>query len=232
MPVSRKPVVPPPQTLDRLQLVAVTLPRKIVVVVIVRDESGSMSKFRQRQGEFIPALQRHLVEAAGPKAADLVYVLYAVVSGGVAMTEFKPLSQATEPQYQPDGETPLGTAFSAVADKFERFFEDRVFPDEATVRDFQVLAFSDLYASGEKDEETRSGIARFADAAKKYRAKVQVIAPEAASVSVSTAQALGVPEDALKFLDADPKGVLTVTFDSLLNASRKLTGSKPLRPRQ
>lgn len=232
MPVSRKPAAPVPEATDRLRLVAATLPRKIVVVVIVRDESGSMSKFRQRQGEFIPALQRHLVDAAGPKAADLVYVLYAVVSGGVATTEFAPLSRAAEPDYQVDGETPLGTAFSAVAEKFERFFEDRVFPDEVTVRDFQVLVFSDLYASGEKEAETQSGIARFAEAAKKYRAKVQVVAPEAGAVSVPTARALGVPEGEIKFLDADPKAVLTVTFDSLLQASRKVTGSKPLRPRQ
>lgn len=107
-----------------------------------------------------------------------------------------------------------------------------MFPDEVTVRDFQVLVFSDLYASGEKEAETQAGIARFAEVAKKYRAKVQVVAPEAGAVSVPTARALGVPEGEIKFLDADPKAVLTVTFDSLLQASRKVTGSKPLRPRQ
>lgn len=128
------------------------LPRRIVVFVVVRDESGSMGRWRQRQGEFIPAVAAHLIEVGGEKVGDLVYVAYFVVSGGVVATDFVPLNRAEDPSFVPDGQTPIGKALAAVADKCEGFLESRVFPEEVTVRNFEILIVSNLKATGESRE--------------------------------------------------------------------------------
>src|SRR4051812_8924420 len=167
MPVSRKPSVVSKVTsvegLERVGNAGSRLPRRLVLFVVVRDESGSMGRWRTRQGEFIPRVSRHLTDVGGPRVADLVYILYVVVSGGVVTTEFAPLGAANDPAFTPDGQTPVGQALSEVAAKCERFLEDKVFPQEVTVRNFEVLIVSDLQATGESGGETESGVKKFLD---------------------------------------------------------------------
>ena len=231
MPVSRKGsrVIPSPPTPRPLtDWVGDVLPRRIVVFVVIRDESGSMGRWRQRQGEFIPAVASHLIEVGGPKVGDLVYVAYVVVSGGVVSTDFTPLAKASDPEFNPDGQTPIGAALAAVADKVAEFFESRVFPEEVTVRNFEVLIVSDLKPTGEKEEETEAGVEKFFAMARKYRARVNLVGPSPEAMNEDLAARLDLNERGVKYLDSDPKAVLTITFDSLLSASRtSLGGSNP-----
>lgn len=203
------------------------MPRRLVAAAILVDGSGSMGPYRERQGAFVPAVLRRLVEIGGPKVAPLIYVLYAVVSGGVALSDFAPLDRAAEPPYEPGGETPLGRALSALADRCEEFFTARVFPAGSSVRDFSVLVFSDLRATGETDAETAAGVERFLEVVRKYRAKVTVVAPDPGATDLALARRLDVSERGVRFLDSDPAGILDITLDSLLQSSRKLTGSDP-----
>ena len=204
------------------------LPRRIVVFVVVRDESGSMRTWRQRQGEFIPAVAAHLIEVGGDKVGDLVYVAYFVISGGVVATDFVALSRAEDPAFIPDGQTPIGEVLAAVADKCTEFHESRVFPAEVTAKNFEVLIVSDLRATGETREETEAGVEKFLDMARKYRAKVNLVGPSPEAMDEELAGRLDVNERGVKYLDSDPKAVLNVTFDSLLAASRPaLGGSNP-----
>jgi hypothetical protein len=226
MPVSRKSVSASANG-SPLRPAVDPLPRRIVLFAVIRDESGSMRMFRQKQGEFIPAVAASLIEAGGPKVGELVYVLYVVVSGGVVATDFAPLGKAQDPAFNPDGQTPIGQALSAAAEKVEAFLQGRVFPDEVTVRNFEVLIVSDLQATGETPEETEAGVEKFVAMAKTYRAKVNLIGPDPEVMNEELAARLDVSERGIKFLDTDPSAVLQVTFDSLLNASRKLMGSNP-----
>lgn len=224
MPVSRK---------DKSPKVAVVpapapFPRRVVVVPVVRDESGSMAHWRQKQGEFIPAVGASLIEVGGPKVGQLVYIINVVISGGVAMTEFEPLGQATDPEYTPDGQTPIGTALKAVAEKCEEFFETKIFPEEVTVKNFEVLIDSDLKPTGETAEQTEEGIRAFTAMCAKYRGKVNLVGPAPEAMNDELAARLDLNERGVKFLDADPKSILKITLDSLLNASRtSLGGSNP-----
>jgi hypothetical protein len=233
MPVSRKvsnPTPTPPTTSDPLDIRRGSdrLPGRIVLYVLVRDESGSMGKWRQRQGEFIPAVAAHLLEVGGPKVGDLVYILYCVVSGGVVTTEFTPLGKAADPEFNPDGQTPIGRALKAVAQKCEAFLESKVYPQEVTVRNFEILLVSDLQATGETDEETESGVRDFLELVKKHRGNVTVVGPDPGFMNDDLAKKLDVSERGVKYLDSDPRAVLNITFDSLLAASRPaLGGSNP-----
>lgn len=225
MPVSRKA----PQTIVATRPVPERsrdrLPRRIVVFVVLRDESGSMGRWRQRQGEFIPAIAAHLMEVGGPKVGDIVFVAYFVVSGTtVVTTEFMPLGRAADPEFAPDGQTPIGTALAAVADKVAEFFESRVFPEEVTPRNFEVLIVSDLKATGESEEETRAGVEKFVAMATKYRAKVNLVGPSPEAMDEELAARLDVSGRGIKYLDSDPKSVLDITFDSILSASRTSLG--------
>jgi hypothetical protein len=204
------------------------LPRRVVVFVVVRDESGSMRTWRQRQGEFIPQVASHLIEAGGPRVGDLVYILYVVISGGVVTTEFVPLAKAADPEFVPDGMTPIGKALETVAAKVEDFFESQVLPQEVTVRNFEVLIVSDLKPNGETSEETAAGVEKFLAMAKKYRAKVNLVGPDPEAMNEELAKSLDISGRGVKYLDCDPKAVLDITFDSLLAASRPaLGGSNP-----
>lgn len=204
------------------------LPRRIVVYVVVRDESGSMRTWRQRQGEFIPQVAAHLIEVGGEKVGDLVYVAYFVVSGGVVATDFVSLNRAEDPSFVPDGQTPIGEALAAVADKCADFLESRVFPADVTAKNFEVLIVSDLRATGETREATEAGVEKFLDMAKKYRAKVNLVGPSPEAMDEALARRLDVNERGVKYLDGDPTAVLNITFDSLLAASRPaLGGSNP-----
>jgi hypothetical protein len=200
----------------------------MVVFVVVRDESGSMRPWRQRQGEFIPQVAAHLIEVGGETVGDLVYVAYFVVSGGVVATDFVALSRAEDPAFIPDGQTPIGEALSSVADKCVEFLESRVFPEEVTVKNFEILIVSDLKATGESRDATEAGVEKFVDMAKKCRAKVNLVGPSPEEMDEALARRLDVNERGVKYLDSDPTAVLNITFDSLLAASRPaLGGSNP-----
>lgn len=231
MPVSRKVSNQAPEATSEprnVQRGNDRLPGRIVLYVLVRDESGSMSKWRQRQGEFIPAVRAHLLEAGGPKVGDLVYILYCVVSGGVVTTEFTPLGRATDPEFRPDGQTPIGQALKAVAEKCEAFLQSKVYPQEVTVRNFEIVLVSDLQATGEAKEETDAGVREFLELVKKHRGKVTVVGPDPEEMNHDLAAQLDVTERGIKYLDSDPKAVLNITFDSLVAASRTaLGGSNP-----
>ncbi len=204
-------------------------PRRVVVFVVVRDESGSMAPYRQEQGTFIPAVAQSLIEIGGPRIAELVYVLYAVISGGVVMTEFQPLSKAADPNFVPDGATPIGTALESVASKCASFLENELFSNEVTVRNFEIVIFSDLHATEESPERTAAGVDAFVSFAKKYNAKVNLVGPNAEAMNRDLASRLDINERGVKYLDSDPKAILKITFDSLLSASRvTLGGSNPI----
>lgn len=203
---------------------AVRPPGRVVLYVIVRDESGSMSPWRQQQGEFIPRVAGHLIEVGGPKVGQLIYVLYCVISGGVVTTEFVPLEKAQDPAFTPDLTTPIGGGLKAVAEKCERFLRDVVFPQEVTVRNFEVLLVSDLQATGESDEETEAGVEAFLAMARKFNAKVNVVGPDPSAMNSKLAGRLDISGRGVKYLDSDPDAILDITFDSLLSASRYSSG--------
>ncbi len=232
MPVSRKPRVAPESATQPLtprtpgEPAGPRLPRRIAACAVVRDESGSMSRWRQRQGEYITTVAAHLLEAGGPRVGELVYVLNCVVSGGVTTTEFAPLSAARDPAFTPDGQTPIGQALLAVAEKIEAFLEGRVFPQEVALKTLQVLVVSDLEPTGETGEQTEAGLARFLAVAKKYNAVVSVVGPGPEAMNRDLAARLDASGRGIKYLDSDPKAVLQITFESLLSASR-LTLDRP-----
>lgn len=198
-----------------------------MLYVVIIDASGSMETWLVKQGEFIPAVRAALIERGGARLADIIHGATFVVSGGVASTEFAPLSRATDPPYTPLGQTPIGRALGEVADKLTAFLEGTVFPQDATVRNLKVLIASDLFPSGEEPAETEAGVAAFVTAMKKFNGKVTVVAPDPEAFNRELAARLDLNERGVRFLDADPKAVFNITFDSLLQAGRKLTGSNP-----
>lgn len=231
MPISRKSISGTSDPMPRLAGRSLAkwandrLPRRIVVFVVIRDESGSMYPWRQRQGEFIPAVAAHLIEVGGPRIGDLVYLAYFIVSGGVVSTEFVPLSQAVDPNFVPDGMTPIGKSLETVAAKVSEFFDTKVLPQEVTTRNFELLIVSDLKPTGESPEETEAGVEKFLAMVKKYNAKVNLVGPAPEAMNEVLAEKLDVSERGVKFLDSDPKAVLKITFDSLLSASRPAIGN-------
>ncbi len=203
------------------------LPPRLVLYVVIIDASGSMKTWLVRQGEFIPAVRSALVERGGPRVAELIYGMSVVVSGGVAASDFGPLSRANDPPYTPLGQTPIGTALGLVAEKLTVFLEQVVFPQNTAVRNLEVLIASDLFPTGEEPAETEAGVAAFVAAMRKFNGKVTIVAPDVAAVNTALANRLDLNERGVRSLDDDPKAVLNITFDSLLQASRKLTGSNP-----
>jgi len=119
-------------------------------------------------------------------------------------------------------------ALKAVAEKCEAFLHSKVYPQEVTVRNFEIVLVSDLQASGETEEETESGVDKFLELVKKHRAKVTLVGPDPGAMNHDLAGQLDVTERGIKYLDSDPKAVLAITFDSLVAASRgSLGGSNP-----
>jgi len=107
MPLPRKPDPHRNGTLDhavaRLEAVPPRrYPGRVVLFLVVRDESGSMLPWRGKQGSFVPGLLTALREAGGPRVEGLDYVFYAVVSGEVTTSGFSPLKQATDPPFEQD----------------------------------------------------------------------------------------------------------------------------------
>jgi len=202
-------------------------PRRISLVGIIRDESGSMSPYRNKQGGFIPKLLQTINDELGTRTSDLVGILYAVVSGGVAIQDSGSLTAAKDPDYQSDGDTPLGTAFLAVADKVEEFFKKTVFPGEITIPAFEFLVLSDLFATGETSEQTMNGVNSFIDVMKKYRATVRIVVPNKESYDRSIAALLDLSGKGVSILDeTDPTALFRFCFDSVKNVSRRPSGSR------
>ncbi len=238
MPVSRKPDAAKlaknePTALEevvtRLHVVPPrpTYPRRVTLFTILRDESGSMATWREKQGKFVPGLLTALTDAGGPRIADMVYLLYVVVSGTVTTTGFAPLSAAKDPVFEPDGQTPIGQGLKTLADQLDGFVKKELIANEVTVSDIKVAAISDLHATGETDDETAAGVERFLEVVKKYKADVQLIGPSEAAMNNVLAATLDVNAHGVTYLDGgDPESVFKWTFDSLLSQSRKLTGSR------
>ena len=233
MPVFRKGTTPPKDSQENIHEpprndAAARLPGRIVVLAVIRDESGSMSHWRQRQGDFIPQVAAHLIEVGGPKVGKLVFILYCVISGGVVTTEFVPLEKALDPDFRPDGQTPIGRGLMAVAEKCQLFLEQVVIPQEVTVRNFEILVVSDLQATGESPEETEAGVEAFLAMAKKFNAKLNVVGPDPEAMNGDLAGRLDVSGRGVKYLSSDPKAILAITFDSILAATGPaLGGSNP-----
>ena len=133
-----------------------------------------------------------------------------------------------DPSWEPDGQTPLGKALKVAAEKIALFLEESVFPAEATVRNLEVMIVSDLKPTGETDGETEAGVDAFISTMKKYRGNVTLVAPDEESINEDLAGRLNVSERSVQFLHMDPKAILNITFDSLLQLSRKMAGSNPL----
>ncbi len=207
------------------------LPGRVVLMAIVRDESGSMSPWRQRQGEFIPQVAAHLIAVGGPKVGKLVYVLNCTISGEVVATDFAPLERAQDPAFVPDRQTPIGRGLKVVAEKCRRFLEEVAFPQEVTVRNFEVLIVSDLQATGESDEETEAGVEAFLAMARKFNAKVNVIGPDPEEMDEELAARLDISGRGVKYLDSDASSILDITFDSLMSATGHMPGGpeSPIR---
>lgn len=198
------------------------MPKRIVLFSIVRDESGSMRNWRTQQGQFVPRLIEKLRNAAGSSFINSVYVQYTVISGGHVSTKIAPLEELADPTYVPDGSTPLGTALGSVSDTLKSFVEQEVFPEEVTVRNFEVLVISDCEPTGEKEQETLDGIDRFVQFAKTYNAKIQVVVPDEAAKKNDLVKRINVSDRPCASLDVDPQSLINITFESLYAASRKL----------
>lgn len=201
------------------------LPPRIVLYVILIDDSGSMKPWRTRSGEFVPQVRAAVSARGDTKVNDLVYVMSVVVSGGVSATDFTPLGRAADPEYTPDGQTPIGAALKLVADNVTQFIEQTAFPQEVTIRNLEVLVVSDLHPTEESPEETEAGVTEFLAVMKKFSGRVTVVVPNAESCNKELADRLNVKGGGVRQLDADPKSVIHVTFESLIGASRKLTES-------
>jgi len=198
------------------------MPKRIVLFSIVRDESGSMKTWRSQQESFVPRLPEKLRVTAGPSFIDTIFVQYTVISGGHVSTTIAPIEELADPTYIPDGSTPLGNALGSVADSLKEFVEKRVFPEEVTIRNFEILIISDCDPTGETVQETRDGIDRFLQFAQTYNAKVQVVVPDEASKNNELVQRVNVSDRPCVSLDVDPESLINVTFESIYAASRKL----------
>ena len=85
---------------------------------------------------------------------------------------------------------------------------------------------SDLFPTGESADATESGLKHFLDVATKYRAAVQLVAPGKGVINAALAERLNLGGREIECLDSDPKSLFQWAFDSVLNLSRKLTGSR------
>jgi hypothetical protein len=234
MPLSRKSEVlkrePIEETVARLHAAppSTAYPRRLTLFVILRDESGSMSRWREQQGTFVPALRTAITDAGGPRVGDLVYLLYGVVSGGVVFENFAPLSTAKDPVFEPDGHTPIGEGLKSLADKVDGFISKELIPNEVSVRDVKVAIISDLHPTEEEENVTAASVQRFVEVVKRFKADVQLVGPSESAMNQVLATSLDVSGNGVKYLDnADPRAVFTWTFDSILSQSRKLSGSRP-----
>lgn len=203
------------------------IPKRIVLFSIIRDESGSMENWRDKQGLFVPAIAERLRNAAGPNFIKTVFVQYTVISGGFVSSEIGPLDEITDPTYTPNGSTPLGNALTHATDKLQKFYEEVVIPQEITVRNFEILLISDCIPAGESIEDSKAGIERFIRFAGSHHAKVSIVVPDDAAKSNGLIQFLNISDRPTKTLADNPDDLLNVTFESLYQASRKIGNSNP-----
>ena len=231
MPVSRKSEAPknghPPPVCTTPGTAPRHYPRRVVLFKVMTDQSGSMSPWRLKQGTFVPGLTAALREAGGPRVDELVYANFVVVSGEVTASGFSQLKYATDPPYEPDGETPIGRALTVLADSLDAFVTTELVPNEVTVAGIKVALVTDLKPTGEPPDETEAGVERFLEVVTKYGAEVQLIGPSERDMNHALAKRLDVKGLGVKYLDdADPTSVFKWTFDSLLSLSRKFSGSR------
>jgi hypothetical protein len=203
------------------------IPKRIVLVSIIRDESGSMSRWRTEQGQFIPSLTARLRDLAGPSFINTVYVQYTVISGGHVSSAIGPICELSDPTFIPDGNTPLGTALGAVANSLQSFIDNEVFPNEVTIRNFEIMLISDCLPAGETASQTKEGVDAFIKFANSYRAKVSVVVPDESANKNDWVQALNTSDREVRTLQANPADLLNVTFESLVAASVQFGRSNP-----
>ncbi len=195
-------------------------PKKIVLVGVLRDESFSMSDFRRP--DFHGKLFEGVIARIGKKAASHVYVNYGVISSGVILAEIMPLSKLIIPDYELNGSTPLGTAFSMHVLQADAFFK-KVFEQEVSVRHYETLVISDLNPEGEDGETTNAGIAAFIKHQANYHGITTVIGPSLETMNWTVAERLGVSKETVQYLDkTNPDTLLQFTLDSITQVSRKL----------
>lgn len=204
------------------------LPQRVTGCSFLRDYSGSMSRWAERQGTFLPAVLRMAREALGDRALNHLLVNYTVISGGVAATDFKTLDELADPAFTPNGNTPLGAALKVVADKMNRLVTDTLAANQVSLRAMEVVVISDLEPTDEPAETTMAGVRAFTETVKRIGAKVQLVGPAPEVMNAALVEALNMSGRPVKFLDRDdPSAILKLTFDSVVQTSRKLTGSNP-----
>ena len=203
------------------------IPKRIVLFSIIRDESGSMSPWRNQQGQFIPAIKERIKNIAGPNFLSTVYLQYTVITGGFVSSDIGTLDEIADPSYQPDGCTPLGSALGHVANSLQSFMEMVLFPNEVTIRNFEILLISDCYPSGEEAAKTQAGIEAFTRFIPKFNAKLTLVVPDEDAKKNEMAQQLNLSGRPIRTLAANPEDLINISFESIYQASRKLGNSNP-----
>lgn len=197
------------------------LPKRIVMIYIILDESDSMSIFR-RPG-FVQEMITALRKRVGERAIKQIYVKYAILSTIVTSTQFIPLSLLSQPSYEANGSTPLGQALSEVSKDGSKFIEEKVLPAEVSIRHHQCLLITDGIPDGESKEQTDAGVKAFVEHQTKYRVKTTIVGPSKEVMNWPIIERLGISKESVQYLNkADPETLLNFTVDSLVQASRKL----------
>ena len=205
-------------------------PRRLALLMVKRDESGSMRFARTAQGVFVDkVLAGAQATPAGRQAADRIYVGYYVLSGDVSAGPFVPLPElaAHMPAFEPDGFTPVGPCLARMAADGEAFLA-AAYAAEATVVEKKVLVFGDLKPNGPDGgpQATEDGVAAFLAFAARHGVEVAVVAPNPEAVNAPLAARLVGPGGQVRYLNDDPEAVLRFTLDAVSSASRKLAGGR------
>jgi hypothetical protein len=203
------------------------IPKRITLFAIIRDESGSMSRWRNQQGQFIPSLTAGLREVAGPNFINSVYVQFTVICGGHVSSAIGPIDKLSDTTFVPDGNTPLGTSLSAVANDLQSFIDNEVHSNDVTIRNFEILLISDCLPAGETASQTKEGVAAFTTFATKYQAKIQIVVPADSDKKNEWVQALNISDREVRTLQSNPADLINVTFESLVAASVQFGRSNP-----
>lgn len=203
------------------------IPNRMVLFSIIRDESGSMARWREKQGQFIPAITEKLRNIGGPEFIKKIYLQYTVISGGVVYSSIGPMDEVSDPKYKPDGCTPLGTALGLAADQLRNFIDHEVLPNEISIRNLEILLISDCLPSGEQLSETRAGIEKFSEFLTNYRAFISVVVPNEEAKAGEWVQRVNLTDRPIRSLSDNPEDLIQISFESVLQASRKIGVSDP-----
>lgn len=208
---AKKPI-PPPRTISA---------RRIFLVALLIDRSGSMKPYLNTQVDFITSLYGSVKEAGGPSTSDFIYVCPVHISGGAFSSGFAPFGRGAEPECDSGGHTPLGAGFKVIVQQTQNFLTQEVYPAECSVKGIEVLLFSDFHPTEEAKEVTNDGADLLRQFAKDYRAKIKAFAPDSETVNYELLERLGISKGDVNFLaKADPKAVIKIAADSIVNASR------------